>query len=164
MALFERDYDEAYRPTNRSYWSRSGRPIYSPGERDRSGPYERKARGYGQWGEDYFGRDYGEDYRFSGRGRRYGHEFDRGYRRDLGGSYDQGYKSRWETDYGDPFGDRQRRTPMRVVHGKTRAYDRGMRREYPMGYVPYAVREGYDVDYDQRAYRTGQGGYDRNWF
>ena len=38
--------------------------------------------------------------------------------------YDRGFKSSWQTEHGDPFGDRARGTPIRVVRGDYRAQSR----------------------------------------
>lgn len=50
---------------------------------------------------------------------RYGSDYDRGRMdRDRGGmDYDRGYKTREQTDAGDPFGDRQAHTPIRMTGG-----------------------------------------------
>lgn len=104
-----------------------------------------------------------------------------------GAGYDQDYKSRWETDYGDPFGDRSSRTPIRMTRGEYNApgYDRGYGnpgysggysgvgydRDYgvnPMSYDPYANRGGYtradrNVNYGRgNEYGAGRG-YDRGF-
>ena len=56
---------------------------------------------------------YGGDYRTSRGMNRYGSDFDRL-------DYDRGFKSRQQTDLGDPYGDRQSRTPFRMVdEGRT---------------------------------------------
>ena len=149
-----------------------------------------------------FGRDYGTDYDYPfrpspgwtadrSRWARTGTPIadrwaNRGYARDFGygtpyygadygwSGYDRGYKSRWQTDYGDPFGDRERHTPMRVVRGepfrRERGWEMGYDRDYgaspyPMGYRPYSARAGYDTGYGPRSYRTGNYGYrDTSWF
>lgn len=59
---------------------------------------------------------------------RYGTDYDRGMGLDRGGmDYDRGYRSREQTDAGDPFGDRQNRTPIRVTgnRGGLNRYDNG---------------------------------------
>lgn len=142
-----------------------------------------------------FGRDYDRDFgyygdRYRGRGpinegrwAAYDPDFGYGYGAGPAG-YDRdfGYKSRWQTDYGDPFGDRMSHTPMRMVRGEFRggygaeygsARERGRYSGMPMGYDPYAGR-GYDAyDYGSRGSRwnrdsmRGRGGmmrYDRGWF
>lgn len=144
-----------------------------------------------------FGRDYDRDFgaRRSawdrGYDRTYRSDWNRGdrdnrfwggasrYDREMGASgYDRGYKSRWQTDFGDPFGDRTSRTPMRMIRGEYEGgYDRGYRGENrygrdfyeanPMGYEPYSGRRGtWSRGYD-RGYRgsgRGRGGYDSGWF
>jgi hypothetical protein len=88
--------------------------------------------------------DYGRDYRGA-----YGGEFHRGHGGDsparratgraragagddreafYGGEYQRGQygrefrKSRWQTDYGDPFHDREQHTPIRVLRGSFEDY------------------------------------------
>lgn len=116
-----------------------------------------------------------------------------GYDREYGAGaanrgygYDRDYKSRWQTDYGDPFGDRTSRTPIRMTRGEYHApgYDRGYGpnansggyagagydRDFgvnPMGYDPYANRTGYTAA--DRNVARGRGhdygrGYDRGMF
>lgn len=151
-----------------------------------------------------FGRDYDRDYGY--RGDAWGRGYDRGYRPGWGGSnrddpylgmtranrgfggsmydrdygargYDRGYKSRWQTDHGDPFGDRAAHTPMRMIRGPyhREGYDRGFRgdarygRDYyeanPMGYDPYgSAREGTWMRGGERGYRPYGRGYDTGWF
>jgi hypothetical protein len=81
--------------------------------------------------------------------------YDRGYTAfggNPGNEYDRGYKNRWQTDYGDPFGDRTSRTPMRAIRGPYRTqhpcYDRGYL-GYDRGYSPMDrnLRSGYGEDY-----------------
>ena len=159
-----------------------------------------------------FGRDYDRDFSRGYRGSNWGgnrtyysepggaplnrDRFDRGYSRDLGYSgasrydtgfgateYDRGYKSRWQTDYGDPYGDRQQNTPMRVIREQHGDYDRGFTSTrydrnfnsspYPMGYRSYSARGGYDTGFTtrNRGYDTGFSnrgyrnyGRDNTWF
>lgn len=57
---------------------------------------------------------------------RYGGDYDRG--RMGGGDWDRGdrgYKGRDQVDNGDPFGDRQNRTPIRMVNNEGRMGNRG---------------------------------------
>jgi hypothetical protein len=68
-----------------------------------------------RWGSET-GAGYGVEYR---RGPLYGGDYHRGryaaeYRGGDGGEF---RKSRWETDYGDPFHDREQHTPIRVLRG-----------------------------------------------
>lgn len=81
-----------------------------------------------------YGADYGPGYATTGRyGRGLGYE--PGFPRDRG--YDRyDYKSRQQTDTGDPFGDRQSRTPVRMVNedytdrlARRNAYDADVRRD-----------------------------------
>jgi hypothetical protein len=85
---------------------------------------------------------------------------------DWGRGYDQGYRSRAQTDAGDPFGDRQSRTPIRVIRGDPpRGYDGGVWNP-GLGY-DHNFRHRYrEYGYD-RAYRGGRArGYDSGggWF
>lgn len=93
---------------------------------------------------------------------------------------DRGYDSRWRTANGDPFGDRDAGTPMRVIrgpyHSGGRGYDRDQRPGarpvhggIPVGYDPYTEppsagggmwRRG---EYD-RGFRGRDRGYDTGWF
>jgi hypothetical protein len=130
---------------------------------------------------------YGQD--FTGRGARSG--YDRPYWGHDTWRYDDHYKSRQQTDAGDPFGDRQAGTPFRVLDeprdrgwfgGYDRDFDRNNRydrgfganrggygNDYysanPVGYEPYGNRGGET----QRLGRTYDAGfrnrnYDRDWF
>ncbi len=66
--------------------------------------------------------------------------------------YDASYKSRAQTDYGDPFGDRGRRTPVRVIRGRTsRRYDRN----YPPRYHTAGYDRGYRGAARVRGYDEG---------
>jgi hypothetical protein len=169
MALFgrdyDRDYDTGYRSFNagRSRWGTSGAPMRANYEN--TGSSGAWGRGYdGGWQSRNRGSYAGSDYRYGG--------------------YDRGYKSRHQTDHGDPFGDREQGTPMRVIRGEARGYDRGygsqgydrssyrssgMNRggtsSYPMGYRPYDDRESYNRNINnQRTYRTYGRTYDDGWF
>lgn len=85
-----------------------------------------------------YDRDMGRGNRdFQNTGSMYDREFQGGYGADAGYGYDRGYKSRQETDYGDPFGDRQNRTPIRMTRGE---YQGG-------GSRGGASRGGYDTGY-----------------
>lgn len=170
MALFGRDYDRNYG---------AGRNNYDRGMRGRA---------QHMWNEtkdetsEAFGRDRDRDRNYGGNmNRGYGTAGPAyGYDRNYGATgYDRGYKSRTETDYGDPFGDRQNRTPIRVMRGEYEGggYDRnysrnnnnnnntgrtGYDRNYsanPMGYDPYYNNSGYD---NQRRSAGGMRGYDRD--
>lgn len=147
MAIFGRgydqDYDFGYRTSDTGYRSTRGRPAT-----------RRNFEG-GRWNRGY-DRDFGWG-ASSGNFNRYDNDFRRGY--------DRGYKSQWRTDNGDPFNDRQRHTPMRVVPENFADYDRdfGMRYDrsfrtqsrqfrdsnYPMGYRPWSTRSGYDTGYNR---------------
>lgn len=132
--------------------------------------YDRGYRGMG-WGRHGY-EDTGA--RMYGRGR---DEMDRWNR------YDRGYKSRWQTDYGDPFGDRASHTPFRMIHGefegnRGRGWSRDYDRDYssnPSGYDPYFHRTRemntmghgpYDRGYRGWGTRVGRHrpGYDEGWF
>ncbi|MQA92420.1 MAG: hypothetical protein GEU90_19705 [Gemmatimonas sp.] len=146
MAAFGRDYDESYRSgtwSDRGSWGGQNMPGWRGGENQ--GGYGAAAPGWRS--QDPFGAD------------RYMSDYDT----RPGPAYDRGYKGRWQTDYGDPFGDRQYHSPMRTRGGYDRGYgssDRGG--GYPMGYRPYSARAGYDT-----GFRTNRGygrGYDRGWY
>lgn len=154
MALFRRNYDDMYSSdyrSDRSPWSTSGTPMRSGYEHDYGGQNAAN-RSFTSWNSDRYHPAYGEEYRT----------------REFGRDYDQGYKSRWQTDYGDPYGDRRYHTPMRVIRGSAHGYDRTPRygrdynAGYPFGYLPYSARAGYDSGYNRRF--PQYGGYDRGWF
>lgn len=174
MAIFDRNYDYGYRAgANRGY------------DRDMGGRMR-----YG-WNEtkdetrEMLGMDYDRGYRGTTYDRDRNWNRDQNWNRDRYGAgtydrnyygygtmgYDRGYKSRWETDYGDPFGDRTSRTPIRVMneefHGR---YDRDMtagptydRNYRGVGYDPYYGARGYDRTAGYRGWGTTRG-YDRGWF
>ena len=56
------------------------------------------------------------------------------------GAYDRGYKSRSQTDYGDPFGDRTRSTPFRVTRGEFQGRGRSPNRSGPYDRGNYGAR------------------------
>lgn len=99
--------------------------------------------------------------------------------------YDRDNRSRWQTNFGDPFGDRAARTPMRVIrggyrtgydqgyrggdrsdvrYGRDRSYDRDFRRADPTGYDPYASRGETGPRGNERSRWTYGRGYDTGWF
>jgi hypothetical protein len=86
---------------------------------------------YGAAGADGMSRGYGAtgwpSGGMQGGASRYGADYDRGMmdRGDL--DSDRGYRSRQQIDNGDPFGDRQNRTPIRVVEGNRGRYDGNFR-------------------------------------
>lgn len=64
----------------------------------------------------------------SGGMNRYGADYDRGGMMDRGDmDADRGYRSRQQIDNGDPYGDRQSRTPIRVTEGNRGRYDQNFR-------------------------------------
>jgi hypothetical protein len=99
-----------------------GRPLgygYGAGDRDEAG-YARNSY----------------DRNFSGR---MDTGYDRGYGATTGSNmYDRGYHNRHQVDTGDPFGDRQQHTPVRVMRER-------------------------DIDNLGNRGMTGRGGYDRDW-
>ncbi|HET7321854.1 MAG TPA: hypothetical protein VFI96_05105 [Longimicrobiaceae bacterium] len=159
MALIGRDYDRLY-----GTWG-TGYTGYDRGYNDRWGG----ARDYGYNAGRYpSALGYMNDQGYSNTNRDLG--YDNGFRGYgmSGYGYDTGYRSRWETDNGDPFGDRSAHTPMRVVRNRA-GYDLGFRangygRDYysanPMGYEPYR-RDSWGM-YD-RDIRRGRR-YDNDWF
>ncbi len=85
----------------------------------------------------------------------YDRDFDRGgsfgASSDMGGGYDRDHKGRWQTDNGDPFGDRASRTPIRMMRG-------GFHNDEGRG----AMGSNYDRDFG-RGYGAGSSmGYDRD--
>jgi hypothetical protein len=97
--------------------------------------------------------DYGRDYRpRRGEGpARYGADYGRGA---FHGEYPRGqygrefHKSRWETDYGDPFHDREQHTPIRVLRGSFEDYADEFR-----GGGSRRRSAGYGSDYRRRDWR-----------
>lgn len=138
----------------------------------------------------FYDRDYADtwsrDYERGYRARPYWGDVDREPRmgRDR---FDRGYKSRWQTDFGDPFNDRAHHTPIRMTRGEYRGagewgygwgpdYDRDFSTN-PMGYDPYYDRNRptpsigrwsrYDRSYRGRGMGRGMGyaaSYDEGWF
>ncbi|CAN5377952.1 hypothetical protein BH23GEM4_BH23GEM4_01550 [soil metagenome] len=194
MALFNRDYDRDF-GRNRSGWGSTAGRGYDRGMRGKAQYAWREAQdetregwnaakrrfGGDGYDRDYAGRQgggygYGGGYGsgMSGYDREYGSMGGSGYDRE-GGRYG---KSRWQTDQGDPFGDRDRNTPIRTTRGEFEAYDRdygarGYRQGgYDRGYGGYAANRGDSGadrgygDYDRgRAWSGNRGrGYDRGWF
>ncbi|HEX7049690.1 MAG TPA: hypothetical protein VF188_05710 [Longimicrobiales bacterium] len=150
MARYDTGYDRSfglgYRRTGRRAYGTS--PRYAtygpePRERVRRGAYyeseyprrgrerERYAPRDIEYGREYmgYGPDYGYGIEYGGRG--YGAEF---------------RKSRWETDYGDPFRDRGRGTPIRVLRGAYGEYGE----EYARRRQP---RRGYEFEFRPRRRR-----------
>lgn len=113
-------------------------------------PFRRPAPGrgyryggdYGSWAGGGEARPPAYGYRSGGFG--FG-GFDRGPR----GGYDRSYKSRWQTDNGDPYGDRTQNTPFRVTRGEFEGRDRNPNRWGPYDRGDYGAR--------------GPGRYDRGW-
>lgn len=137
MARYDMDYGRSYGLgyTRRERFAPAPRPGRSR-TRMGAGWRERMGRGETGYGEEFGPRErigYGREY--TGRERPYYRTGNLGYGREymgygLGygayGAYDIDYgagygreyrKSRWQTDYGDPFGDRERGTPIRVTRG-----------------------------------------------
>ncbi|HEY8484083.1 MAG TPA: hypothetical protein VIL13_05680 [Longimicrobiales bacterium] len=108
------------------------------------------------YGSDYVrrqrGRGVGPGHGSYGReGGRYGREYRHGQERPdpatREGLYGREFrKSRWQTAYGDPFGDRERGAPIRVIRGHWGGYGREL----------YGRRRGRGHDYEseyRRRYR-----------
>lgn len=165
-------------------------------DRDMNSTYNRGTMGGGGYG----GRGFGGNDRDTGYSSTPGYGTDYGARNARGAydrpywghdtwRYDEHYKSRQQTDAGDPFGDRQSGTPIRVVDeprdrggwfgGGRGGYDRdvGYDRTYRGDRGFGAGRSGYGSDYhsanpagydpyDNRGGDTNfrNRGYDRNWF
>jgi hypothetical protein len=172
MALFGRDYDNDYgRDFNRGGMQGS-RGGYAGGGYAGGGYSGGGYSGGGAWGQGYRGAQRGGSDSWTGSDRSFrggaaggygSNRYDRTYSARggsrYGNEYDRNYKSQWQTDHGDPFGDRSSNTPMRVIHGEYQSRsnrdrnDRGGwfgrdRNRYeadysanPMGYDPYRSRE-----------------------
>ncbi|HEV2146863.1 MAG TPA: hypothetical protein VGR37_05560 [Longimicrobiaceae bacterium] len=177
---YDRDFGNAGRGYGAGNWQRPG---YNRLEGDNRDTFDRDTgwhagRGMGTGGAWNYDRD------MMDRGRYGATDMDR---------YDRDYKSRWQTDNGDPFGDRTSRTPMRVMRGEYHNYDRDFdRRPYgagsnmnydrdmvyradadrdmDRGYMHGLNYDPYQERGDLRTGRTGWGasdrnrGYDRGWF
>jgi hypothetical protein len=155
MGLFGRSYDNDYgRDYNRGGMYGAGWGSDRPnrgrdpfdrwsGEEDR--PYYRSARG-----------NYGPSERgYSMRG------YDHGYRGE--GRYDRNYKSQWQTDHGDPYGDRQSNTPMRVIRGE---YESPREREGGSSSSWWGGNDRYDREYGAARPRSPYGresSMERGW-
>ncbi|HEX7119541.1 MAG TPA: hypothetical protein VF212_12175 [Longimicrobiales bacterium] len=102
----------------RPWTMRRAEPAYGP---------EFVGRQRMEYGREYTGRER-PYYRGAGYGREYmGYGLGYGAYGEYGEEYGAGYgrefeKSRWEVDYGDPFRDRVRGTPTRMVRGEYGAY------------------------------------------
>jgi len=148
MARYDLDYGRGYgQDYSRSGWRRSSA---GSGYRRYGVSPERMA------GRSRYGREYG---RFrEGRGFRAGGRFGReppryglGYG-GYGSEYAAGYgrefeKSRWQTDYGDPFHDRERGTPIRMIRGEYGEYGEEFRGTERMR------GQGYGLEYRSRRRR-----------
>ncbi|HET7275987.1 MAG TPA: hypothetical protein VFI91_12535 [Longimicrobiaceae bacterium] len=134
MAFWNRNYDRDYG----SYRPRTG---YGAGPRYGQEYGFRGASPTGMWGIP-------NEPEYGYYGGRYG--------------YDANYKSQWQTDNGDPYGDRPSHTPMRMIRGEYEGPDRGYRsspgydRGYDRGYTGYSRRPG--------GYRGYGRGYDAGWY
>jgi hypothetical protein len=154
MGLFDRDYDDDIRSRGfrRGYGSDYlGRP-YAGGER-----YTGAYGGGSGWGGGHDRTFRGYDQTFRG----YDQTF-RGY----DSAYGAGRKSRYETDFGDPFGDRQEHTPIRMIRG---GYDRGWfgfggsrnardRDDYDRGFRGSGQRRVYGTEGSGRGYDRDHSG------
>lgn len=148
-----------------------------PGWRGHAG-YHRGYGGAGWMGAAYpgMGAMPGLGYPWTGPVAGYGSVADeRGYGRD----YDRSYKSDWQTDRGDPYGDREQKTPIRTTRGPFHARDRGYDRDHYRQRVEYGYRG--DGGYHEGGFRGedryrrdfgyrgddgsgGRRGYDRRWW
>ncbi|CAN5735907.1 hypothetical protein BH23GEM6_BH23GEM6_16600 [soil metagenome] len=161
MALFGRDYDNDYGSDfhrGGGYGSRSG----MHGSNRERGFNDRP--GYGDAG--------------SARGGLFRSRYDQSYqsRGGYGSDYDRNYKSQAQTDYGDPFGDRQSNTPMRVIRGEYESrnsrYDNDSwfgrdRNRNDSGWFG-RDRNRYEADYSSNPmgydpYRNRESSMERGW-
>lgn len=150
-------YDREMRGDDRNFVERTGDAMRRGWNDMTGGDYDRGYRGRGGHDAGYgmtgggmnpgaggWGRtDYGADYGRGMQGSDYGNEgrYGRGAGYDPGFPRDRGYdrhefKSRQQTDAGDPYGDRQSRTPIRMVNedyadrlARRNAYDADIRRD-----------------------------------
>lgn len=135
--------DFAYRGTEPGWSTARNRGAHDP-------QWDWRAAGGSRYDQDMGPRSarYGGDYGARG-----------GYDRDLRGRYDgdvRGGRDRMRTDAGDPFGDRQSRTPFRVMRGgfDREATDRGGWHPGPrQSHLGHPDR--YDVQY--RGWNGGVG-------
>ena len=114
------------------------------------------------WGPNRYGR-YDREFHHRQRGWE-PRGYDAGYRRYGQGSAEDAYR-RWETENGDPYGDRISHTPIRMMRGDYQSrYDQGFDRgrnyhaANPMGYEPYRGAWGRMNE------EIGRGRYDSDWF
>jgi len=127
-----RGYDQGYTPASFAYRGLDGGWSTARNRGAHDVQWDWRAAGGNRYDQDLgprggmtgrggYGRDYGGG--MTGRGG-YGHDYGArgGYDRDLGAGRD-----RMHTDAGDPFGDRQSRTPFRLMRGgfDTGRTDRG---------------------------------------
>jgi hypothetical protein len=105
---------------------------YGAGDRDEAG-----------FASMHYDREYGMG------GGRMNTGYDRGFGAAGGTGYDRGFQGGRDTDNGDPFGDRQQQTPIRVMRG----------REGNMG----GGNMGRGDFGDRGMGGRDRGGYDRNW-
>ncbi len=199
MGLFDRDYDRdygyrgstagyrrGYDRGERGWWDRTtdrGQDAFSSGDYDRQyGRGYDRGTGYYRGTTGYYG---GTSSGYGGTTGYYGGAT--GYDQAIRG-YGRDYKSREQTDFGDPFGDRQSRTPIRMVREREEGggwfgwgqsdydqeyrYDQGYRGG-EAGYGRYRTGVGYDPyasgRYNRSAQQTGRRydafrNYDRGWF
>jgi hypothetical protein len=104
------------------------------GSYDRDWHQPSDVRGYrddeGHYGTTHVGGMMGGGAGMPGGMNRYGSGYDRGMGMNRGGmDYDRGFTGRSQTDAGDPYGDRQGHTPIRVTGSGNRGgmdrYDNG---------------------------------------
>lgn len=161
MARYDLDYERSYGLGYR----RAGRRGMEPGTR-------RSSRGRMMGGTGYGEGFTSEDWR--ARGGEYGGfpEYEREFssRREMGeyGSEYRGTtgygrefrKSRWQTDYGDPFHDRERGTPFRMIHGEFHGYG-GEYLDYDEEYLGYGeeLTTGWRESTPRRRGGMGRRGY-----
>lgn len=152
MARYDLEYDRSY---GLGYRRTGRRGMEGRGTTRHYEPRHMRHGGYGE----YMGR---EEFGYRGGPERYRRE--PGMRRGMYAEYGQEYtgmggygreyrKSRWQTDYGDPFHDRERGTPVRMIHGEYQGYGGE--------YMGYGGEYGYGEEYTSRGrmgrYRRGAG-------
>jgi hypothetical protein len=78
-----------------------------------------------------------------------------GASQDMGGGYDRDMKGRWQTDNGDPFGDRASGTPIRMMRGGFQGGEgRGMGSNYDRDFGR-GYGAGSNMNYDRDMMRGG---------
>lgn len=123
MARYDLDYEASYgmgyRRTGRGEMHRGSPRRFRRGRHRDAGWFGREREYTGREPQGYEGDMPGYGREFTG-----WRDYD-AYGEEYGGMHGYGAeyrKSRWQTDYGDPFHDRERGTPFRMIHGEFEGY------------------------------------------